>query len=584
LTKQQKISFSVENAEMISENPDSNFAVISLDFFASGENLHNMYVSEDTLMRTSSTIRNCPLIWKYDEKRDDIGTHDKEEVPCGFVPESSEIKSREMEDGRKMLSVIAYAWKRYTGTLLDIFKRDGGQKPVSVEMSVYDIIEHDNGQVELKDFKYEGITVLGSSITPAIPLANASVISFADVKKEYNEAVKKEFSLYNDVDMTIPKDVKENAKKGLTLKKETGKGGNSVTLSLAKHIVVSKTITSEKIKYITENFPKKKNNSDYDINCLLLGGVAGLKWSEATLEKLEEKDLAFEREELIKTEEKEKIAMAKKKDEKLEEEIDTTLEANTEVESFSEGEEKVEDAEGVTDNTETEEFAEGEKDNTTETEEFSEEEETEEVTEEFSEEEKTEESDEEFAEEKDEEAKGEKEEEDKKDKFEFPFSVEAMTALFAEDEEEEIKMAVAEMSKEFSSPAIIMGGMFCKMLKMAQNIKDVKEENKTYMEENEQLKKYKASIEEQQKFARIDEVLVELGERVVIPEESLEEFRASAEKYSFENLNIWETECKAKSFDFSVKDGSKDGVKRVGLAFNTNGRIKPKDDIWNGTK
>jgi hypothetical protein len=133
----KRLSFTIENAEMVQENPDSNFALLALDFFASGNNLHDMYVSEETLLRTADSIKNCPLVWKYDEVLDVVYTHDPEEVPCGFVPESSEITTKKLEDGRTMLSAIAYVWKRYTGPLLSFFKRDGSKKPVSVEMSVF---------------------------------------------------------------------------------------------------------------------------------------------------------------------------------------------------------------------------------------------------------------------------------------------------------------------------------------------------------------------------------------------------------------------------------------------------------------
>jgi len=188
-----KISFAVDNAEVIDSNKDSNFAVLSLDFFASGPNLHDMIVSERTLLRTADTIKNCPLVWKYDERLDDVYTHDPDEVPCGFVPETSNVTSRVLEDGRTMLSVIAYVWKRYTGELLNFFKRDGGKKPVSVEMIVYDTRELPNNKTEILDFRYEGITILGSFVTPAIPNAEAKVLSFSELKQEYMNDLEKEF-------------------------------------------------------------------------------------------------------------------------------------------------------------------------------------------------------------------------------------------------------------------------------------------------------------------------------------------------------------------------------------------------------
>jgi len=554
----KKISFSVENAEVISENPNSNFAIASLDFFASGDSLNNTYVSEETLMRTAKTIKNCPLVWKYDEERDDIYTHDRDEVPCGFVPDSSEVKSRKLPDGRTMLSVIAYVWKRYTGEILNIFKRDGGEKPVSVEVSVYDVEELPDGRMELLDYKYEGITMLGSLVTPAIPMARANILTFSEMEKEYNEDLKKEF-YFSDIDMTIPDEIRENAKKGIDLKKKDGKGGSSVSVSFAKYLVKSEDISEEKIRYMNEYFSKlpsikPKDTTEY----LLMGGDKGLEWCSETVSKMDDADKHFKD-----THERKNGKWVKKEKMNMKDEKNMSLDEETV--------DVVENVEGELDNSTVieEEFSEDtiEEKPDTETEE----------TEDFSEEE-DEEEEVDMAEDDKEDS-----EEDDKEKFEFPFNVEAMTSMFAEDEDEEIKMAIAEMSKEFSSPSIVMAGMFCKMLKMAQYAKDMEEKNKAYMEENEELKKYKADIEEQQKFAKIDRVLFELNERFIIPEESLDEFKASAEKYSLDELNVWETECKAKSFDFAIKEESKDGIGRVGLPFSS-GQIKPKNDIWNGTK
>lgn len=298
-----KIKFSVEDAKVIKENPNSNFAVLSLDFFASGENLHDMYVSEETLMRTADTIKNCPLVWKYDPKLDDVYTHDKDEVPCGFVPETSKISTRKLEDGRVMLSVVAYVWKRYTGDLLRFFKRDGGKKPVSVEMSVYETRKMSNGLVEIRDFVYEGITILGSFVTPAIPLANATVLSFSDLKEQYEKDVESEFH-FAEINMRIPETVKNNAKKGLELRKEYGRGGTSVGIATAKYLVENTTITKEKVRHVAKYFPRHKGDnldqkdppSNGYIAWLLWGGTTAWKWSQSIVDRLNEQEMAYAKE------------------------------------------------------------------------------------------------------------------------------------------------------------------------------------------------------------------------------------------------------------------------------------------------
>jgi len=185
----KKLSFTIEDARLVKEDPDSSFSLLSLDFFASGDNLHDLYVSEDTLIRTADTIKNRPIVWKYDSVMQDAKTHSSDEVPCGVIPESAEIVSRRLDDGRVMLSTISYVWKRYSGKILEFFKRDG-EKPISVEITVLDQITNDKGKEELLDYKFEAVTVLGNLIRPAIPLAHATVLQFA---KEYNDDYNREF-------------------------------------------------------------------------------------------------------------------------------------------------------------------------------------------------------------------------------------------------------------------------------------------------------------------------------------------------------------------------------------------------------
>jgi len=584
----EKYSFSVENAEVISENPNSEFAVVSLDFFASGDNLHDLYISEDTLMKTKDTIKNCPLVWKYDEKLDDVYTHDKDEVPCGFVPETSEIKARKLPDGRTMLSTVAYVWKRYTGALLDFFKRDGHTKPVSVEMSVLSSGENQEGKIELLDYRFIGITVLGSSVTPAIPLASANILSYGSITDEYNEALKKEF--FSDINMKIPKKVKESAKKGLKLIRESNNiSATSVALSFGKYISNNDYITPDKIHYMADHIPKTKavylndENSPTDeyAEWLLFGGGDSLLWSKEMSMALKAREIAYEKSKdtgegvsLETTTIREEKVMKNKKDEVEE------LEDNLETENFSEEIQTETSTEVIEEMTSEEESTEV-------VEEMAQEEES---AEEKPEEETAEMADESEDENEEEEGEQEDEEEDSKpfseNAFQYPgnFSMEAMMSMFAEDEEEDIKMALEEMATDFCKPEIMMSAMFTKMMKMAKKMEEMAEESKSYMAENEELKAYKASIEEERKFARVQAFLVDLGNRVVIPEETMTEFSENSNNFAIEELHVWEADCKAKSFDFAVRGDGKGETKRIALPFKTNGLRKPNTDIWRGAK
>ena len=54
---------------------------------------------------------------------------------------------------------------------------------------------------------------------------------------------------------------------------------------------------------------------------------------------------------------------------------------------------------------------------------------------------------------------------------------------------------------------------------------------------------------------------------------------AEAENYSFANISEWVTRCRAKSFDFAIRESGKSDVVRVGMPFTANAPTK-KDDLW----
>lgn len=733
---------------MVRENPESNFALLALDYFASGDNLHDMYVSEDTLMRTAESIKGCPLVWKYDEVLDDVYTHDPEEVPCGFVPPESEITTKKLEDGRTMLSVVARVWKRYTGPLLSFFKRDGGKKPVSVEMSVYKTQPRRDGKTELLDFRYEGITVLGSFVTPAIPMANASVLSF-----EYEEDLEREFSF---TEIIIPNKVRHSAEKGLELRKEQG-GGTSTGLAFARYLTRNKIITPEKIREINNYFSSHKYNKE-TIDWLLFGGDYGKEWAEKMAERIDKGLVTFpyksktdinpalkgidppislaqanaiaNQADSIGSDDKKNgwaIAISSfKKTHHVEEgkwvknegstakaaaDEDITdlkyweywqdvVEVDFAIENMGKGEEiqvnKSKDAvsiiawgsvdktslmrkvlnasnyktlvhdiylqvdsdweehpssslhypvmnisdekavynkEGLSFaldktkgqnkseiisklnnlyeelglNSEKKEIA--MKFNLEQMSKFFAEEDVEEdvkmakaeiakgedadfgiiVNALYAKMCKMQESASTFATEistyqaENEELKKkleEKEEEkvDEEKKFEFP--LEKCGELFsADDDEDDVKMAKEEIAKGKEADfGIVMNGLFAKIAKMQELMSKTMEENKTYMAENEELKKFKAELEKQQKDFAVNETLKDLSASVYLPDDVKAELIEESTKYTLENIEVWKNFCKAKSFDFAIRNPQNKNVVEIGLPFG--GATKKQKSLW----
>jgi hypothetical protein len=123
-----------------------------------------------------------------------------------------------------------------------------------------------------------------------------------------------------------------------------------------------------------------------------------------------------------------------------------------------------------------------------------------------------------------------------------------------------------------------MSGMFAKMFCMRDKMAVMEEQNKTYMAENEDLKKFKADVEESQKNFAVDTTLKELSDKVVIPDEAMTDMKDKAKEFSLADIEGWKNYCKAKSFDFAIKpSGKKDEDEIVRIGFSTTTQIV-KDD------
>ena len=152
--------------------------------------------------------------------------------------------------------------------------------------------------------------------------------------------------------------------------------------------------------------------------------------------------------------------------------------------------------------------------------------------------------------------------------------------MFADDEDEEVKMAKEELKKEkFANPRVMMGAMYASMLKMQAKMAKIEEDNKVYMQENTELKNFKKDIEIKQKNFEVERTIKELEDKVVLSAEAKEEMLAEAEKYEFSNIENWKTYCKAKSFEFAIRDNGKSDVYRVGLPFSGTTPNK-SNDLW----
>ena len=185
------LKFSVNNIELIDKIEKSLFRKVKIKAFATGENVHTLPIEEDVLRRGAKTIYNKPILWKYNKYFDDAMGHEKDEVPCGFVPESENNPVKfEKDKGRVYIVIQALLWTKYCGRLIEIFERDDMKKDVSVEIAVIEDEEVISDKPKIQDFVIAGITLLGEFINPACKGCEAELLEFSESKERYLNEMK----------------------------------------------------------------------------------------------------------------------------------------------------------------------------------------------------------------------------------------------------------------------------------------------------------------------------------------------------------------------------------------------------------
>lgn len=193
----EKLTFAIEKMSLLEEINNSQFVRARVWAFASGENAHGVPVLESALHKAEQSIYEKPLVWKYNKLADDAGTHEVDQVPCGFVPrQGANIAYERTDCGRLFFVTDVLLWKFYSGRILDIFAKTENKKSVSVEIAVLETSKVDNKEC-ISEFSYLAITVLGEKYNPAIPGANVT-LQFSQDKTAVEQILRGEFSTTSD--------------------------------------------------------------------------------------------------------------------------------------------------------------------------------------------------------------------------------------------------------------------------------------------------------------------------------------------------------------------------------------------------
>ncbi len=207
------VSFTI-NKYNIQDISDNQLAKIEMWVAKSGDNKHDLPITEDAIRQSADTLVGKPILYKYNKYTKDFMGHEIDEIPCGVVLSKDDIRFEYDENKELWLVCTAYIWKYYCPEVLEVFKKHDGEKPISMEIQIVNSQQKDD-KTEILSFVFLGVTLIGDS--PAIPNAKATVLKFSEVVEEVKKilfAVPKEDMGKNDpikidlskksADMTTP--------------------------------------------------------------------------------------------------------------------------------------------------------------------------------------------------------------------------------------------------------------------------------------------------------------------------------------------------------------------------------------------
>lgn len=160
--------------DWLNDYPEDKFTVFKTCFLSTQKNSHNLDISAEVLKRDAKTILGNFLVAKL--QYGDASTHLPAEIIYGYFPKEQDVEFEETEDGNVKAWAYCVVSKQYGQEFNEIFDLQN-LRNTSVEMKVKVVDDADEGEVE--SFDIYGLTCLGLSIKGSCPDAMMTMIRFS---------------------------------------------------------------------------------------------------------------------------------------------------------------------------------------------------------------------------------------------------------------------------------------------------------------------------------------------------------------------------------------------------------------------
>nr|DAP69756.1 MAG TPA: hypothetical protein [Caudoviricetes sp.] len=175
----------------MSEYDNDDYMVGRTAFLSTRPNLHDIVISENVLREYAPSVLGK---WVTAEvKFNDCTTHTNGQSIVGIVPKEQDVEFVEADDGYLDAYVDCIISKRYAKEYCNVFSEDDAQRSVSIEATFSMVDEH-----ECDGFDIKTITTLGRAVRPSVPDANITIVRFSEEDAEsYYSNLHKSDSLSN---------------------------------------------------------------------------------------------------------------------------------------------------------------------------------------------------------------------------------------------------------------------------------------------------------------------------------------------------------------------------------------------------
>ena len=175
---EQLITFAVDEIQKIdmSDYSDAEFAVARVGFLSTRPNSHGYNISEEVLRECAPSVLGKWMVVKMDYLGQDATTHEKDECIVGQFPREQEVEFIKDDDGYLRAYADAVISKIYAQEYCSIFERDN-ERAVSVEMK---IITDEDDDSKVLNLNIVGVTTLGKTVNPSCPESDVKFIRFSD--------------------------------------------------------------------------------------------------------------------------------------------------------------------------------------------------------------------------------------------------------------------------------------------------------------------------------------------------------------------------------------------------------------------